>query len=123
MKAYGGVDIYIQIFLTSALVGGQWSASRTGRFIPWERARGTHWRGGWMDHRAGLDNVENRTFLTLPDSNSHPTVVQAVASRYTDCAIPAPLYLHKTNAKCIVLFILICMFPDRRREEKIFNRV
>jgi hypothetical protein len=34
MKAYGGVDIEILIFLTSALVGGKWSASRPGRFTP-----------------------------------------------------------------------------------------
>jgi hypothetical protein len=34
MKAYGGVDVQIHIFLTSALVGGEWSASRSGRFTP-----------------------------------------------------------------------------------------
>jgi hypothetical protein len=34
MKAYGGVDVQINIFLTSALVGGEWSASRPGRFTP-----------------------------------------------------------------------------------------
>jgi hypothetical protein len=27
MKAYGGVDVQMHIFLTSALVGGEWSAS------------------------------------------------------------------------------------------------
>jgi hypothetical protein len=42
-----------------------------------------------MGHRAGLDDVEKRKFLTLPDSNSDPSVVQPVASCYTDCAIPA----------------------------------
>jgi hypothetical protein len=26
MKAYGGVDVYIHIFVTSALVGGEWLA-------------------------------------------------------------------------------------------------
>jgi hypothetical protein len=29
-----GVDVQIHIFLTSALAGGEWSASRTGRFTP-----------------------------------------------------------------------------------------
>jgi hypothetical protein len=38
MKVYGGVDVYIHIFLTSVLAGGDWSASRPGRFTP-----GTHW--------------------------------------------------------------------------------
>jgi hypothetical protein len=42
MKAYGGVDVYIHIFLTSALAEGEWSASRPGRFAPGERAPGTH---------------------------------------------------------------------------------
>jgi hypothetical protein len=27
---------------------------------------GTHWIGGWVDPRAGLENVEKRKFLTLP---------------------------------------------------------
>jgi hypothetical protein len=31
MKTYGGVEVYIHIFLTSALAGGEWSASRPGR--------------------------------------------------------------------------------------------
>jgi hypothetical protein len=38
MKAYGGVNILIHIFLTSVLVGCQWSASSPGRFTPQERA-------------------------------------------------------------------------------------
>jgi hypothetical protein len=42
MKTYGGVDAWIHVFSTSALVGGEWSASRTGRLIPQERAPGTH---------------------------------------------------------------------------------
>jgi hypothetical protein len=49
MKTYGGVDVYILIFLTSALVGGEWSASRPGRFTPREGALGTHWIRGWVD--------------------------------------------------------------------------
>jgi hypothetical protein len=34
--------------LTSALDGGEWSASRPGRFTPRERAPGTHWIRGWV---------------------------------------------------------------------------
>jgi hypothetical protein len=46
MKAYGGVDVQIHIFLASALVGGEWSASRLSRFTPEKRTPGIHWIGG-----------------------------------------------------------------------------
>jgi hypothetical protein len=43
-------------FSTSALDGGEWSASRPGRaFTPGERTPGTHCTGGWVGPRAGLD--------------------------------------------------------------------
>jgi hypothetical protein len=67
MKAYGGVDEYIHIFLTSALARGEWSASRPGSFILEEITPGTNCIGGWMEPRAGMDDVEKRKFLTLPD--------------------------------------------------------
>jgi hypothetical protein len=44
--------------LTSALVGGEWSASRPGRFTPEERSPFTHCIGGWVDPRAGPDDME-----------------------------------------------------------------
>jgi hypothetical protein len=88
MKAYGGIDVWIHTFLTSALDGGEWSGSRPCCFTPGERAPGTHWIGGWVDPRAGLDDVEKRKFLTYRDSNSDPSVVQPVSSRYTDYASP-----------------------------------
>jgi hypothetical protein len=37
-------------------VSGEWSASRPGRFIPVVRAPGTHWTGGWVGPKAGLDS-------------------------------------------------------------------
>jgi hypothetical protein len=37
MKACGGVDVYVHIFFTSALVGGELSVSRSCRFIPVEK--------------------------------------------------------------------------------------
>jgi hypothetical protein len=57
MMAYGVLDVDIHIFLTSALAGGEWSASRPCRFTPWERTPGTHWIGSWLDPRAGLDDM------------------------------------------------------------------
>jgi hypothetical protein len=73
MKAYVGVDVQSHIFLTSALVGGEWSKSRPGRFTPGERAPRTHWIGGWVDLRAGLDDLEKRKLLTLPGFELRPS--------------------------------------------------
>jgi hypothetical protein len=42
MKVYGRLDVQIHIFLTSALPGGKWSASRPGHFTPRKRAPSTH---------------------------------------------------------------------------------
>jgi len=39
---------------SSALDGGEWLASRLGRFIHRERDSRTHWIGGWMDPRTIL---------------------------------------------------------------------
>jgi hypothetical protein len=63
-----GVDAEIHIFLTSALDGGEWSTSRPGRFTPGERDPGTHWIGGWVGLRAGLDDLEK----TLPGLELRP---------------------------------------------------
>jgi hypothetical protein len=59
-----GEWIYTPIFLTSALAGGEWSASRPCRFNPRESAPGIHLTGGWVGPIAGLDDVEK--ILTLP---------------------------------------------------------
>jgi hypothetical protein len=63
---YGGVDVYIHIVLTTTLAGGEWSASRLGRFTTMERAPGTHWKGGSVGSKTGFDDVEKSKFLTLP---------------------------------------------------------
>jgi hypothetical protein len=44
-----------------AVAGGEWSASRHGRFTP-----GTHWIGGWVGPKAGLEDTKKRKLLTLP---------------------------------------------------------
>jgi hypothetical protein len=75
------------LFLTSALVGGEWSTSRPGRFTPGERAPGAHWIGGCVDLRAGLDDLENRKFLTLTGLERRP--LGRPARSDTDYVIPA----------------------------------
>jgi len=60
MKAYCRVEVQFHSFLTSALDGCEWSASRPDRFTPKEIGPGTHWIGGLVGHRAGLDAVVKR---------------------------------------------------------------
>jgi hypothetical protein len=72
MKAYWGVEIYLHTFLTSALDGREWSASRPGRFNPTERAPVTHWIGGWVGPRAGLDAVVKRKIRESNPQSSSP---------------------------------------------------
>jgi hypothetical protein len=44
----------------------------SGQLHPRERAPGTHWIGGWVGPRVGLDDVKNRKFLTLPGLEFRP---------------------------------------------------
>jgi hypothetical protein len=48
MKAYWEWRYSSIHSLIAALHGGEWSASRPGRFTPRERAPGIHWVGGWV---------------------------------------------------------------------------
>jgi hypothetical protein len=45
----GNGYIYIHVFLTSTLVGGEWLDSRPCRFSPGERVPNTHWIRGLVD--------------------------------------------------------------------------
>jgi hypothetical protein len=51
-----------------ALDGGEWSASRPGRFNPTEREPATHRIGGWVGPRAGLNT---RWREKLPERNTN----------------------------------------------------
>jgi hypothetical protein len=72
LRRMGEWNVQIHIFLTWALVGGEWSASRPGHFTLGERDSGTNWKGGWVGPRAVLGDVENRKFLTLPGLELRP---------------------------------------------------
>jgi hypothetical protein len=78
MKAYGGTGCIDPCFLNLG-TGWRWVVSFTPQpFTPRGKSMSTHWLGGCMDPKTGLD------------------VVQPVASRYTDCGIltPQPKHLH-----------------------------
>jgi hypothetical protein len=59
------------------------------RFSPRERAPGTHWIGGWVGHRTGVDDMEERKMSTLPGLELCPAAIQPIARCCTDSAIPA----------------------------------
>jgi hypothetical protein len=73
--------------LTSALDGGEWPASRPGRFTRREIATGTRWIGGWVSPRAVLDAVVKKILSPRRESNPRTPIVQPVAQRYTDWAV------------------------------------
>jgi hypothetical protein len=62
-------------YLTSALDGGEWSASRLGHALPLGKGTpgtpGTLWIGGWVGPRADLDSGARRKIL-CPCWGSNP---------------------------------------------------
>jgi len=65
-----------------ALDGGELSASHFGYCTPWGSARDTHWIGGWMGVRYGLDRLlEKRTiapsWIWIPACQPHRHVAIA----------------------------------------------
>jgi hypothetical protein len=75
-------------FSTSALDGGEWSASRLGRALaPGKEPPGNHWTRSWVGPRAGLDTEARGKILCLCRAlNLDRPVVQPVARHYTDWA-------------------------------------
>jgi hypothetical protein len=48
MKTHGGVQVYVHLFITLAVDGGEWSASRPGTCALEEIALSTHLIEGWV---------------------------------------------------------------------------
>jgi hypothetical protein len=90
MKAYVGVDVQTYVILTSVLVWGEWSASRPGRFTPGERVPGTHWIGGWVGPKAGLEDMEKWKFLPQPGLELQPLGYPARSQSLYRLRYPGP---------------------------------
>jgi hypothetical protein len=99
MKAYVGVDVLIHIFLTSTLAGGEWSASRPGRFTSDERAPGTHWIGSWVGPKPGLNDAEERKFSTLPGLELRPLGYPACSQSLYRLRYPGSYNIHLVTDK------------------------
>jgi hypothetical protein len=95
IETYKGVDVYIHILIS--LLVGEWSTSRSGHYTLDENGSGTPWIGGWTcpEPVRMMWNEEK----TCPDQDAYssPSVVQPVAGRCTDCAVPAPTLLQYTS--------------------------
>jgi hypothetical protein len=80
MKTYGRVEVQLHTFLTSALDGGERSASRHCHFTPGHRAPGTRWIGHWMGSRARLDARGKREICySCQELKPDSSVVQPLA--------------------------------------------
>jgi hypothetical protein len=73
MKTYGGVEVHLHAFLISEQGGGEWSASRPGRFILKEESRYPLYRSlCGPKSRSGRGGEEERT--PAPPGNRNPVV-------------------------------------------------
>jgi hypothetical protein len=97
MKKYGGVDVHTHVFLTSALVGDEWSPSRPGRFTPGVKDTvPLEYEARWAPEPVWtIWRSENS--CPHRDTNSDLFVVHPVASRVTGCAIPALIYIYTST--------------------------
>jgi hypothetical protein len=69
-------------FLTSALDGGEWSASRHGPALRPGKDPGIHWVCGLVDLRASLDT--QTTEKSFASAGSRTPVVHSVVRHYTE---------------------------------------
>jgi hypothetical protein len=91
MKVYRGMEVYIHEFLTSALDGSEWSASRPGRFPPRENPRYLLDRGlGGPQSQSGHGG-EGKNSQPLPGLKppNHPARSPALYQ----WAMPAPIFI------------------------------
>jgi hypothetical protein len=65
-----------------------WVVNATPRPLYHRERPGTHCIGGWVGTRSGLEGCGK----SRPPPGFDPRTVQPVASRYTDWAIPVPIY-------------------------------
>jgi hypothetical protein len=84
MKTYEGLDVQIHVSLTLVLVEGERSPSRSGRIASGSLGQDA----GWAPEQVWM-TWKRENPLLYRDSNSEPSVVQSVGSRYADNAIPA----------------------------------
>jgi hypothetical protein len=109
MKSYGGVDVQIHVFLTSAIVEGEWSASRPCRFTPGEKASTRYSFGrrvGGPQRRSGRRwDKKNLAFTATRNLAPRPFAILIALYQRENLQLHMPV-LHYTkgyNENCIVI--------------------
>jgi hypothetical protein len=75
-KMYTWVKVSLHPFLTSTQDGGEFMASCPGYFTPRERAPATHWKGGLVGPRTGLDMmVKSKIPIMAPAGKWNPVIL------------------------------------------------
>jgi hypothetical protein len=105
MKTYGGMEIQIHIFFTSAPVTGEWSASHHC-FTPVERAPSIYWPGGWVGPESVWTMRVSGKFSPYRDSNSNPSVVAIPTALPTLCHFTYDWEKLNKNAGISIVFPL-----------------
>jgi len=85
--------------LTSAIDGGEWTASRSSRFTTRERAPGTHWIRGWVGPRACLDAVVKRK-IPSPCRDSNSRASSAIPLSYPGSSFQYKLRQRHAHSAC-----------------------
>jgi hypothetical protein len=97
-------------------ISWRWVVSFTPRpLYPRERAPGTHWIGGWVGPRAGLDDMEKRKFLTLPGLELCSIVVSRTMSSSRQLIGPLAAAQQKTVSYCCAIAGLLSTATVARR--------
>ena len=87
----GWVDVWLYSSMTTALEEGEWSAARPGPLYPRERP-GTHFTGGWVGPRAGLDGRKISSPPGLDPGPSSPVAQSLYRLSYRAHSILSVIY-------------------------------
>jgi hypothetical protein len=128
VKTYRGVETHLHAFLTSTLNGSNWSASYIGHLTPGKSLSSTHWIGGWLDPRAGLDATVKRKkslpFSCLESNPGHPahdlvTILTELPQMH-EISYTTQLFWYFTN---LILFKLgILSYGNAEQQSKVAKR-
>jgi hypothetical protein len=75
---------------------------------------GTHWIGGWVGPRTGLNDVKKKKTCLSRESKCEPSAAQPVANRYTDCVKFDAITVGTTKNK-IFWHMMQCSLVDRNK--------